>query len=193
MQTYLIRLPWQLAASALLLAGTAQAQTIVSSAIGQPAVGVSTSAGGATVYSGVYGAMVPPDVAGTPDGGSVSSSYSYEITATGGTEPYTFSAPDPSKLPPGLSLGADGKITGTPTAAGTYTFDVTVTDAAGLTDTASFTITITITDTAQPPQPPQTAAAVPVPASTPAGLALLSGLFGWWAWRRQGKQQQRKG
>ncbi|MEG0923055.1 MAG: Ig domain-containing protein [Comamonas sp.] len=152
---------------------------MVSSAVGQPATGISSSSGSAIVYSGVYGAMATPNVDGTPIAGSVSSGYSYQITATGGTTPYTFSAPDPSKLPPGLSLDANGLITGTPTAAGSYTFDVMVTDAAGLTDTASFTIVISVKPPVSTPTP------TPVPASTPAGLVLLSTLLGLWAWRRR--------
>lgn len=167
----------QVALCSLWILGSANAQTLVSSAVGQPVTGISTSAGGATVYSGVYGQMATPDLDGTPMGGAVSTGYRYQITATGGTTPYTFSTPDPSKLPPGLSLDANGLITGTPTATGSYTFEVTVTDAAGLPDTASFTIVIT----AQQPM----SAPKPVPASTPLGLVLLSTLFGLWAWRRR--------
>ena len=38
----------------------------------------------------------------------------------------------PAGLPPGLTLGADGALAGTPEAAGTYSFTVLVTDAKGL-------------------------------------------------------------
>ena len=61
-------------------------------------------------------------------------------TPTGGTTPYTFAAVN---APPGLSLNpATGVLTGTPTAAGSYTFPVTVTDADGNTVTTNFTIVV---------------------------------------------------
>jgi prepilin-type N-terminal cleavage/methylation domain-containing protein len=56
-----------------------------------------------------------------------------QLTASGGVTPYTWSA---SGLPPGLSIEATGRISGTPTTAGTFpAVVVTLTDAAG--DTAS--------------------------------------------------------
>jgi DNA-binding beta-propeller fold protein YncE len=52
--------------------------------------------------------------------------------ASGGTGPYSFSlAADSSPLPPGLTLSSDGTISGTPTAAGTYTFTIVATDSDG--------------------------------------------------------------
>ena len=56
------------------------------------------------------------------------------MTVTGGTAPYTFSIGSGS-LPPGLTLNTStGAVTGTPTAAGTFT--VKVTDANGATGTS---------------------------------------------------------
>lgn len=63
------------------------------------------------------------------------------ITVTGGTAPFTFSVAT-GTLPPGLTLNTStGAITGTPTAAGSFT--IKVTDANGLTaaTTCPFTIT----------------------------------------------------
>lgn len=65
-------------------------------------------------------------------------------TVSGGQPPYTF-AISAGSLPPGMSLAAtsnpDGSetitIEGTPTQAGSGSFDLTVTDAAGATKTAS--------------------------------------------------------
>ena len=64
-----------------------------------------------------------------------SGAYSDTLTLTGGTAPFTW-APS-TALPPGISLNAGGQISGTPTAAGTYAFGVTVTDAAGATASGS--------------------------------------------------------
>ena len=51
-------------------------------------------------------------------GGSVGTAYSATLQATGGAQPYTWSVSSGS-LPQGLSLKANGVISGTPTAAGT--------------------------------------------------------------------------
>ncbi|MBB3226605.1 outer membrane autotransporter protein [Luteibacter sp. Sphag1AF] len=56
--------------------------------------------------------------------------YNGAVAATGGTAPLTFSA---TALPPGLSIAANGQITGTPTAGGTFNPSFTVTDSASLT------------------------------------------------------------
>src|SRR5258708_7906430 len=49
------------------------------------------------------------------------------LTVSGGMAPYTFSV-SAGNLPPGMALSTDGIISGTPTAAGTYTFTVTALD-----------------------------------------------------------------
>ncbi|MGA2508672.1 MAG: hypothetical protein ABSG27_00465 [Candidatus Acidiferrales bacterium] len=52
------------------------------------------------------------------------------LQASGGVPPYTWSpSPTPAGFPPGLQLAADGTITGTPTASGTFNFTVQVTDS----------------------------------------------------------------
>ena len=55
--------------------------------------------------------------------------YSQPFTATGGTAPYSF-AVTRGALPAGMALN-NGKLEGTPTVTGTYTFTVTVTDSTG--------------------------------------------------------------
>ena len=73
-------------------------------------------------------------------GGTVGTDYSQPLIADG-SETITWSITDGS-LPAGLSLGADtGVISGTPTAAGTYSFTVTATNDYG-SDSKEFTLTI---------------------------------------------------
>ncbi|GAA1342577.1 S8 family peptidase [Saccharothrix algeriensis] len=71
--------------------------------------------------------------------GAVGTPASLQLSATGGTAPYTFTA---TGLPPGLTISPSGQVSGTPTTAGTYTVTVTVTDSASRTGTATFTWTI---------------------------------------------------
>jgi hypothetical protein len=74
--------------------------------------------------------------------GVVGTAYSKQISATdsasGQTLTYTASG-----LPTGLSISTAGLISGTPTAAGTFSTTVTAKDTTGATGTASFTFTVT--------------------------------------------------
>ena len=64
-------------------------------------------------------------------------SYSQQLTASGGVGPYAYALTSGS-LPPGLALDpATGLISGTPTTAGTYSFDITATDQTGCTGIAA--------------------------------------------------------
>jgi hypothetical protein len=75
-------------------------------------------------------------------GGSVGNVYSQTLHASGGVPPYTWSI-SVGTLPSGLTLNAStGIISGTPTATGTSTFTVKVTDSAATTATASLSIAI---------------------------------------------------
>ena len=73
--------------------------------------------------------------------GGVGAAYAGTISTTGGTgtRSYTIAS---GALPPGLSLGADGAMTGTPEAAGSYEFQVNVTDANACIGLHPFTLTI---------------------------------------------------
>ncbi|WP_437179724.1 beta strand repeat-containing protein [Pelotalea chapellei] len=63
------------------------------------------------------------------------------MTASGGDGgPYTFSA---SGLPAGLTMDATGKISGTPTVGGTFSYTVTITDKAGNIGTSNCSVTVT--------------------------------------------------
>jgi len=75
--------------------------------------------------------------------GTVGTAYSTTIVAMGGTAPYTF-AVTTGTLPTGLALSTGGVISGTPTAAGTSPFTVTVTDSEATPRTATAMLSITI-------------------------------------------------
>lgn len=66
--------------------------------------------------------------------------YSYVLTASGGVAPYSWAAL--GAMPAGLTLGSDGLVNGTPTAAGDYTVAVKVTDNTGVSATGSVAIKI---------------------------------------------------
>ncbi|MEB2844730.1 IPT/TIG domain-containing protein [Endobacterium cereale] len=67
--------------------------------------------------------------------------YNQSFTATGGTDAYSFMISG-GALPSGLTLSPAGVLSGTPTAAGSSTFQVTATDIYGAKGTASYTLTI---------------------------------------------------
>jgi len=73
--------------------------------------------------------------------GTVGLAYTGSITASGGTTPYAWTV-DSGSPPPGLTLGGDGTLSGAPTRSGQALFVVRVTDAKGLTATASLSITV---------------------------------------------------
>jgi uncharacterized protein (TIGR03437 family) len=69
-------------------------------------------------------------------------SYSVQLTASGGSGSYNFQLLN-GQLPPGLSLGLGGLISGIPTASGIYNFTVQVTDGAS--QQAQFTYSLAVT------------------------------------------------
>ena len=73
--------------------------------------------------------------------GEVDVDYAHSFVATGGDEPYYF-AVKVGSLPDGLNLAADGKLSGTPTVAGTFAFTVEVKDAEDVADDHEFSVTI---------------------------------------------------
>lgn len=82
----------------------------------------------------------PVPVASQLKGGTTGTAYSETIGAQGGTTPYTY-ATSGGALPTGTTLNsATGVISGTPSAAGTFSFNITVTDANSYTGTQGFSI-----------------------------------------------------
>jgi hypothetical protein len=71
--------------------------------------------------------------------GTVGTAVSLQLSASGGTAPYSFTA---TGLPTGLTISASGLISGTPTAAGTFSVTATARDAAAATASTTFTWTI---------------------------------------------------
>lgn len=61
----------------------------------------------------------------------IGTAYSASLSAmvSGGTAPYTWAVTS-GTLPAGITLSSVGTLSGTPTAAGTFTFSVTVTDSS---------------------------------------------------------------
>ncbi|MEJ7650482.1 MAG: M4 family metallopeptidase [Nakamurella sp.] len=70
---------------------------------------------------------------------TVGAAVSVQLAASGGTSPYTWSA---TGLPAGLSISAAGKITGSPTTAGTSSVTAKATDAGGTAGTTTFSWTV---------------------------------------------------
>lgn len=102
---------------------------------GQGGGGANQGGGSASAPLSLPPATLAVAQAGTPD--------SETISATGGTTPYQYAVTS-GGLPPGLTLAANGVISGTPTSAGQYGFTVTVTDASPTPQTAEQTYQITV-------------------------------------------------
>lgn len=75
--------------------------------------------------------------------GSTNTSYSAFLYAGGGKTPYNWTVSS-GALPAGLALSGTGDITGVPTAAGTSSFGVTVTDSSSPANSVSATFSITV-------------------------------------------------
>jgi hypothetical protein len=95
----------------------------------------------------------------------VNNFYATSFTAQGGTPPYTWSS---SQVPSGMTLHASGLLFGDPTALGTTTFQVTVTDASGTTQTGTFSLTTTKSPAPSPGGSCQTGRNLTEPLSGPA-------------------------
>jgi hypothetical protein len=113
-----------------------------------PAGGAQTASQWFTV---VIAATPSLTIGGSVSGGTVGVPYSAALTGSGGygAGPYTFSLAS-GALPSGLTLSAAGTLSGSPTAAGTFTFTVQVTNTypsavasfPPLTGTQSFTVVV---------------------------------------------------
>ncbi|WP_353069585.1 putative Ig domain-containing protein [Tunturibacter empetritectus] len=91
--------------------------------------------------------------------------YSVALTANGGTPAYTWSVTG-GQLPSGLSLSSTGVISGVPTASGSFSFAITVTDSGSPAQTAAMQFGLNIPAAAAPPVSPTPLQITP---SLPAG------------------------
>ncbi|WP_019464571.1 beta strand repeat-containing protein, partial [Dyella japonica] len=106
-----------------------------------------TSTSDSFVWQDFFGVSHPVSVTITPalsittgslPPATVGGTYNQAIIASGGVTPYTFSISS-GAMPAGLSLSSGGLISGTPTAGGTFSFTVKVTDASSNTATKAYT------------------------------------------------------
>src|SRR5438046_3495531 len=101
---------------------------------------VSNSSGSVTSSAAVLtvSTSIPPLELTTSQlpGGTVGSSYSTTLSASGGTPPYSWSVSSDT-LPTGLSLSSSGTLSGTPTVAGSFPFTVAVKVTASASASAS--------------------------------------------------------
>ncbi|PJZ04257.1 autotransporter domain-containing protein [Pantoea rodasii] len=104
-----------------------------------------SNSGGTSADATVSLTVSPPALAVMPAAGvltpaTVGNAWSQNLTASEGTSPYVWSG---TALPPGLALDASaGTLSGTASSAGSYSFQVTVTDANGATGSASYTLVV---------------------------------------------------
>src|SRR5690554_3564891 len=102
---------------------------------------------------------LPNGTAGTAYAGAT-------ISATGGTEPYSFTL-TAGRLPAGLSLDADGELSGTPSEAGSFPFTVTATEGNGFTGNRAYTLQISAPGiTLEPDSVPNGSAGAPYSPTT---------------------------
>ncbi len=106
---------------------------------------------------------VPPLQITTPHTlptGKQGTNYFQTFTASGGFPSYAWDVVA-GALPAGEFLGGDGSLIGTPTAFGTFTFTLRVTDFLSFTATQTFTLTIASAVTIQSTSVPSGAVAIP--------------------------------
>ncbi|MFN3747579.1 MAG: putative Ig domain-containing protein [Sphingorhabdus sp.] len=87
--------------------------------------------------------IAAPTISVTPaslGAATVGTAFSQSLTASGGVGPYTF-AITAGTLPTGVSLSG-GNLSGTPTAAGSFTITITATDANGQSGSQAYTLNV---------------------------------------------------
>ncbi len=116
---------------------------------------VTDSRGGFATQAQSFSVVANPTITSAAlSGGEVGEPYAVTPTATGGTAPLTWSVSTGS-LPAGLTLNpSTGAVTGTPTASGSFTFSLQVTDANNKFATQPESLSITAAPTITTPSLP---------------------------------------
>ena len=155
---------WPLYAWAVSVSYGADSWNIVTAQFGLRLV---RSGGLPTQYDIAASAVAAPAItSGAPSAGTVGVPYNFTVAASG-SGAITF---DASGLPSGLAIdAANGAISGTPDAAGSFPITVTATNAGGTTQ-ASYTITIAAVAVAAAP-------ATPIPTLSQWATLALAGLL----------------
>ncbi|HXG91576.1 MAG TPA: putative Ig domain-containing protein [Blastocatellia bacterium] len=96
------------------------------------------------IYPAVGGGAGPLEISSASPlaPGIVGRSYSQQLIARGGAQPYSWSLATGSALPAGLSLSLSGVISGTPSSSGTFSFTAQVRDSQSATAQKQLSITI---------------------------------------------------
>ena len=110
-------------------------------------------------------------------GGTVNTSYSTDLGASGGTLPYTWSV-TAGQLPTGLMLTSRRSLLGTPTASGVFSFTAQVVDSTSTAQKATKAFSITIA-AATPSAPPLIISTSSVPSGTVNTSYSTVGRIGW--------------
>ncbi|MGB6054080.1 MAG: putative Ig domain-containing protein, partial [Burkholderiaceae bacterium] len=132
------------------------------------------SLGGPYSVSASYTLTVapPPTISLAPaslPAGTVGTGYAATISASGGVAPYAYSV-IAGALPPGMTLSGSGTLSGTPTAAGTFSFTLKAQDALNFSNTHPYSLVIGApTLTLSPDSLPAATAAAPYSATLNAG------------------------
>jgi hypothetical protein len=103
-----------------------------------------TEPGGCSGFRAYSVTFTCPAIAVTPvflPDGSVSTPYSATLDATAGAAPRTY-AVTAGTLPNGVTLAPSGALSGSPTQAGTFSFTIQITDAAGCTGSRGYSVDI---------------------------------------------------
>ena len=126
---------------------------VVAAPTGMTATSVATITGGANDFEtntmnntmSVFTTLLAPITlapASPLPAATFGTAYSQTLTASGGTGTGFGFAVTSGSLPPGLTLSAAGVVSGTPTAAGVYSFTVTATDGGGNMGSLAYSLSV---------------------------------------------------
>lgn len=121
-----------------LLSGTATAAASANFTVTATDANGNTGALGYTLTVTAPAIVIAPT---TLPAATTGAAYSQALSASGGAAPYSY-AVTAGALPGGITLSADGTLSGTATTGGSFTFTVTATDANGNSGSSSYTLAV---------------------------------------------------